>query len=260
MKKPISILGAGWLGLPLANSLLSQNAAIKLATRSQERLSILQDKTKAELFALDIESLANQDASFFASETLILNITSKNIEAYQNLIQLIEKSSVKQVLFVSSTSVYKNVNREVTESSGDELHVNPLYQIELLFRNNQSFKTTVIRFAGLVGYGRHPGQWFKSKTVSQPQAPVNLIHRDDCLGIIHSIIEQEEWGEVYNACSTTHPTKRQFYTFARNLLGLEPPDFSSKETLSYKQVSNKKVRTKLTYNFVYPDLLLCDSF
>jgi hypothetical protein len=47
--------------------------------------------------------------------------------------------------------------------------------------------------------------------VQQPYAPVNLIHRDDCIGIINAIIEQNVWAEVFNGCADTHPFKADIH-------------------------------------------------
>lgn len=258
-KKSISILGAGWLGLPLANHLLNKGHSVKLATRSSERLDALLLQTEALLFQFDINDLF-EPSGFLDSEILIINITSKDMSAFQRLISKIEESSVRKVLFTSSTSVYSNVNTEVMESSEAENALHPLFQIEQLFNQSTQFKTTIVRLAGLVGYSRHPGKWFQNKAVKQPEAPVNLIHRDDCIGIIDAILSQAAWGEVFNACATVHPTKRDFYTAMRKAVGGAPLDFDDTAELSYKIVSNKKVRDYLAYDFVYPDLMQCENF
>ena len=56
----------------------------------------------------------------------------------------------------------------------------PLLEIENLFLNNFHFKTTIIRFAGLFGYNRKPGNFFKDgKIIPDPKGFVNMIHQDD---------------------------------------------------------------------------------
>lgn len=257
-KGSISILGAGWLGLPLANHFVSNGFDVKLATRSRGRVESLSSLTEAKLFQFDFEESVADD--FLESDILIVNIPNKNVDAFEQLFEYVEASSVKKVLFVSSTSVYKNVNRAVTEDSGDEDELHSLYQIEQLFREGDAFETTILRFAGLVGYGRHPGNWFQSRPVPQPEAPTNLIHRDDCIGIIDAIVEQCAWGEVFNGCSTTHPSKREFYCYARRLLNKGMPEFDEGSELAYKEVVNKKVITQLSYDFVRPDMMLVKEF
>jgi nucleoside-diphosphate-sugar epimerase len=205
---------------------------------------------------VDIDKPQTIDPSFLAADTLIINITSKNAEGYTRLISAIENSPVQRVLFVSSSSVYQNLNREVGEDEGAENAESPLFQIEQLFRQSPAFQTTVVRFSGLVGPGRHPGRFFRGgKTIKQVDAPINLIHFDDCIGIIRAIIEQDCWGEVFNGCSDSHPPKREFYGYASELAGREFPALAEPTPPAYKIVTNTKVKQRLGYQFQHPDLM-----
>jgi UDP-glucose 4-epimerase len=64
-----------------------------------------------------------------------------------NLLPFIEKSTVENVIFISSTSVYGDENDQVTE----ETTLNPIQKagqleiVETLLQNNSFFKTTVLR-------------------------------------------------------------------------------------------------------------------
>lgn len=252
----ISILGSGWLGLPLANNLIKLGHTINLSTRSVDKLNELANMSSRP-YLIDIDELSNEIQAFLATELLIINITSKNQAGFAKLIKEIEQSTIKNVLFISSSSVYQSVNSVINEDDGMEATDSPLYQIEQIFMSNTHFKTTILRLSGLIGYSRHPGNFFKNgKVVQQPDAPVNLIHRDDCIGIINAIIKQDAWGEVFNGCATTHPTKREFYSNARDLLNLPNPQYSEKsDNNTYKVVSNKKIINQLGYQFIYPDVM-----
>ena len=250
----ISILGSGWLGLPLAAELVKQGYSVNLSTKTATKLTQLTD-IGADAYLIDIEQMKGS-STFFNCSTLIINITSKNITAYQQLIRQVEQSPVKHVLFVSSSSVYLTNNRLVNESEQAENPDSPLYQIERLFVQNKHFDTTILRFSGLIGYNRHPGRFFKKNNlIKDPDAPVNLIHSDDFVGIIKAIIKHNYWGETLNGCSDSHPSKREFYSYARSLLGLAPPRFSSTPETTYKIVSNDKVKQQLNYQFIYPNLM-----
>ncbi|MFT7414417.1 MAG: nucleoside-diphosphate-sugar epimerase [Methylophagaceae bacterium] len=252
----ISILGSGWLGLPLAKDLIKRDYTINLSTRSVAKLKGLAE-TAATPYLIDIDNLSNESQAFLATEILIINITSKNKGGFAKFIEEIEKSKIKKVLFISSSSVYQVVNGIVNEDDGLTSADSLLHQIEQMFRSNTHFKTSVLRLSGLIGYSRHPGNFFKNgKVVQQPDAPVNLIHRDDCIGIINSIVEQEAWGTIFNGCAMTHPTKREFYSYARDLLDKPNPDFSSEsDSGAYKIISNEKVIKQLSYQFIYPDVM-----
>lgn len=268
--KRISILGSGWLGLPLATELSQANFHIKASSRSQERLTQLR-KAGIEAHAYDIEVLDSRKSSyendFLQADILIINITSKNVEAFSQLISEIERSTIQQVLFISSTSVYKNSTKldsaAVTEDDAAALVACPLLKIENLFLNNANFKTSIIRFSGLIGYQRHPGRFFLTtdedvvycKTIKNPDARVNMIHRDDCIGIIKAVIKQNCWDEIFNACASDHPTRREFYQAALNHLGDYEPTFSGQTDSVGKIISNQKVKEQLGYSFIHDDLL-----
>jgi len=228
---------------------------VKASTTSESRLSEL-TSIKVEPFIIDIERLSSNIQTFLQANVLIINITSKNIDGFSNLIKEVEKHEIEKVLFISSTSVYENKNKTISESDGEESTLSPLLIIENLFRNSGKFKTTIVRFGGLIGYSRHPGKFFsKGRLVHNPDSNVNLIHRDDCIEIISQIIEQEVWGEVFNCCADTHPTKREFYTQASKSIGVPPPEFVNSGTKSYKLISNQKVKQILNYEFLHPDLM-----
>jgi len=254
-QETISILGSGWLGFPLAEYLLEQGYPIKLSTRATNKFHAIKN-IGADPYSVDIDQLTPDVLTFVTADTLIINITSKNLIGFQDLIKQITLSPIKQVLFISSTSVYQNTNSLVTEADNAEITESALYQIEQAFQQCQHFDTTILRLSGLIGYQRHPGRFFNNtKAVPNPDAPVNLIHRDDCIGLIHAIIKQAAWGEVFNGCVDSHPTKRDFYSHARQLLHLDPPIFADDTQKQYKIVSNVKIKTQLGYQFIHPDIM-----
>ena len=256
--KTISILGSGWLGAPLIENLISRGYVVKASTTSLSKTSQL-STLKAQPFIVDIDNIPSDIQSFLESKILIINIPSKNIKGFKALLDAIEKSEIEKVLFVGSTSVYENINQTIFESSGSETTSKPLFKIETLFRSSSKVATTIIRFAGLIGYSRHPGRFFASgKVIKDPDSFVNLIHRDDCIAIITQIIEQEIWGEDFNCCADTHPTKREYYTKTAKSIGTDIPTFENPDSTSFKIISNKKLKERLHYTFLHADLMDID--
>lgn len=251
--KTISILGCGWLGLPLAIELTKKGYSIKGSTASENKIEVLKSN-KIDPFIIDLNKSELKITNFLSSEVLIIAIPSKNVDGFKNLLLKIEKSNVKKIIFISSSSVYHNSNDIVTEES--EIKKIPLSEIELLFKPNSHFKTTIVRFSGLIGYDRKPGKFFKNgKIIQNPEGFVNLIHRDDCLQIIEKIMEMNIWDETLNACTDTHPSRRDFYSkeFAKEKRGT--PVFNEQSLNEYKIVSNKKLKNELSYRFKYSDLM-----
>lgn len=255
-KKEISILGCGWLGFPLAQSLIDKGFSVKGTTTSSHKLDVFSD-IGIKPFLIDIENPTTAILNFLNADVLVIAVTPKSIAAYLNLIEGLENSKVKQVIFISSTSVYGNHETEITEEFPvkDTL----LSQAENLFKNNPSYKTTIIRFAGLIGYSRKPSNFFKNgRKIENPYGVVNMIHRDDCINIIEKIISLNIYNETFNACADTHPTRRDFYTHAFLCSRQNEPEFIDNGSIEIKQISNHKLKRILDYKFQYPDLLRLD--
>jgi nucleoside-diphosphate-sugar epimerase len=251
----ISIFGCGWLGEPLADYLLKKGYAINGSSTSEEKLNQLKLKG-LETYLVQLENIDETVLPFLNAAILIVNIPSKNVEGFKNLISFIEKSTIKKVLFVSSTSVYKDNNSIIYENTFDSFSDSPLLEIENLLQQNRNFKTTILRFGGLFGYTRKPGNFFGSgRLVSQPDAQVNMIHRDDCIEIIYQIIKQDLWQDTFNACADLHPTKKTFYTKATEVVRKQSPNFMEGEKLSFKVISNDKIKKCLNYQFKHADIL-----
>lgn len=259
----IAILGCGWLGLPLAKSLIFDGYSVKGSTTSEEKLNFLRENKIEPFLIAASEEKVNGDIAQFLSEAQILiidippklrgNSTENFVQKIKNLIPFIEKAEVEKVLFVSSTSVYADDNLEITEKTNrnpDTESGRQLVEAELLLQNNSKFKTTVLRFGGLIGEDRHPVKYLAGKeNLENPDAPVNLIHQDDCIGIIKKIISCEAWNETFNAVAPFHPTRKEYYTKKAEKLNLPIPHFSSNKLSSSKIISSGKIQKELNYSF-----------
>ena len=212
------------------------------------------NEAKINSFVIDINKRNNDFKSFLKAKLLVISIPSKNIEDFEYLISEIEKSTIKKIIFISSTSVYPLNNSITTEDS--PIHKNALSQIEQLFRVNANFKTTIIRFGGLIGYDRKPGRFFKKEIIiDRPKGYVNLIHRDDCIQIINSIVKNNIWEETLNACTDSHPTRRDFYTREYLKEGRKTPVFNESSTSGYKIINSNRLKQLLNYSFKYANLM-----
>ena len=248
----VSILGCGWLGKPLALSFLEDGFLVKGSTTSAEKIDVL-EALNIETHLVNISEFEEYDA-FLESDILIIAITSKDVDGFENLITQIQESPIQKVIFISSTSVYGRVNKVMTEE--DEVLQTPLTEIENLFRENTFFETTIIRFAGLFNSERHPANWFKNgKEIPQPKGFVNMIHQEDCIEIIHEIINQNCWNETFNACANHHPTRKDFYVNARKCKGFKEPVFKVDKMYQWKIISSDKIQKTLGYTFIHDDLL-----
>ncbi|SFW34884.1 SDR family oxidoreductase [Chitinophaga sancti] len=267
--KSISVLGCGWLGLPLAGLFVQQGYRVKGSVTSEEKLGSLFEKgiLPYQLRISDQEIDCSDLAGFLDSDILIINfppgrrpdITSYHAAQIALLIQAIETSPVQHVLFISSTSVYPDLNREITEKdmvpptkgSGQALIL-----AENLLLSQTKFTTTILRLGGLIGYDRMPARFLAGKKdVENGDAPINVIHQDDCLGLISALIEQEVWEDIFHAAADEHPTRKEYYTLAAEKAGLEPPTFAEGKPLRFKIINSDKIKHRLHYTFKHPNPL-----
>lgn len=253
LKQNISILGCGWLGMALAFELIDKDYVVKGSTTSNNKFDKLKSKGVIP-FTIDIKQREDEISNFLISDILIIAITSKSLDDFKSLIAQIEISNVKKVIFISSTSVYPNSNGIVTEESA--LKKSPLAEIEHLFIKNKVFQSTIIRFGGLFGYDRQPGNFIKvGKKIENPNGYINFIHRDDCIQIIERVIETNTWNQTLNACSDSHPLRKDFYKKELEKLGRFDPIFNMEALNTYKIVTSEKLKTILDYKFKYSDLM-----
>ncbi|HMQ48811.1 MAG TPA: SDR family oxidoreductase [Saprospiraceae bacterium] len=266
----IAILGCGWLGFPLGKKLVQEGYSVKGSTTREAKLPLI-EAVGIQPFLIRVETslMGNDLPDFFEADILVLNLPPggrKNPEAVRQhpaqiaaiLAEAAKSQRLKKVLFISSTGVYGSAIGKVTETTPlqpDTTSGRALVEAENLLSTQKKWDLTILRMAGLVGGERHPGRFLAGKKdVLGAQAPINLVHLDDCIAVIQQIFHQEIWGEVFNVCADEHPNKKTFYTLQTNKLGLEAPVFShDQEGKDEKWVSNEKLKAMLHYTFLHPD-------
>ena len=266
----ISILGCGWLGLPLAKKLIKKGNSVNGSTTSENKLSILKDAgINPFLVTLESESVSETINDFLAeSEILIIDIPPKLrgnnadtldslrkvfVEKIETIVPFINKSTIKKVIFVSSTSVYGDQNSLITEETIPNPETESGKQLllaEAILQKNKNFETTILRFGGLIGKDRHPVKFLAGKeNLENPDAPINLIHQNDCMEIIEEIINQSKWNEVFNAVAPFHPTREDYYTQKAKEHNLVLPKFNTEKSNIKKIISSEKIANTLNYQF-----------
>ncbi|WP_273565319.1 SDR family oxidoreductase [Maribacter halichondriae] len=263
MKKTIGILGCGWLGFSLAKSCIAKGYRVHGSTTSKEKLRTLENMGIAPfLIQLQENSINGNITDFLKNiDSLVINVPPKlrrnpkeNFIGKMELLHAtLKKSTVQKLIFVSSTSVYGDMEGEITEEaipapsteSGKQLLAS-----EHIFIDNAELKTTILRFGGLIGADRHPISMLSGKTgLSNGNSPVNLIHKDDCIGIILAIIENDWWGEIFNAVYPLYPLKRQYYSQEAQKRGLPLPDYGNESLKKGKIVRPYNLLNVKKYHF-----------
>ena len=257
----LTIVGSGWLGLPLARHLAEQGHQVTSTCRNAARQGQLQ---QLGLSAVCYDSRDPATVQALPPCDLLISTLPPRPrecnygEQLNNLHNLAKQQQIPRLLLVSSTSVYGNATGKIDEQHTPEPATESgkaLWQTEQALLADANIDASIIRFAGLYGPGRHPGRFLADKRdVANPEAPVNLIHLDDCIGLIYAIIDQDYWGHAINGSAPGHPTRREFYVPAATQLQRQPPQFVAGGAQE-KQIDSAVIGNELSYQFMYPSPL-----
>lgn len=259
MNKKIGVIGCGWLGLPLATELVADGFVVFGTTTTLEKIPELKQRGIIPFQVALSENGIDGAIEDFLSELdiLVINVPPKlrsgNAENYvrkmQHLHTALKKTDLKHLIFVSSTSVYGDLEGEVTEETVPEPTTESgkqLLECETLFQNDTDLEATIIRFGGLIGPDRHPvTQLSKKQNLSGGNDAINLIQLEDCIHLITTIISEGYWGEIFNGVYPDHPKKKEYYTKEAQKRGLPKPDYVDEGSgIQGKVVVSKNFRGK----------------
>ncbi|MGS3142314.1 NAD-dependent epimerase/dehydratase family protein [Aeromonas sanarellii] len=220
------IVGAGWLGLPLAQALQRSGQRVAVTVSSAEKAGRLRGEGIAAwplLLAPEMETLP------FRCRDLVICVPPSKTEDYPasvaRLCRLALMAGVQRVLFISATSVWApGQGEDETPAPAHERGMR-MRAAELAVLDAGFACAMVLRPAGLYGPDRHPGRFLAGKTLAGGGQAVNLVHLDDVVAACQLMLAQGLDGEAYNLSAPVHPRREQLYPFASRLLGLVPPQF-----------------------------------
>ena len=268
LKKSISVLGCGWLGFPLANLLVSRGYSVNGSTTTADKLQkFAEAKIVPYLVQFNSEIPPENLSKFLQTDILVIAIPPgrknqvKN-NSFRNMATLVSKavsgSSIIKIIFISSTSVYGDINTtidEYTSPSPENASGELLLEVERMFSQIANVQVSILRLSGLIGPDRHPARFFAGKeNIPNGLAPINLIHLDDVIGIILKLIEEEDTPGIFIGSCPDHPVKEKFYTWAAQHKNLPTPTFRN-ELLNWKIIDGEQTARNLNYNYVHTDLM-----
>lgn len=269
--KSMSILGCGWLGLPLAVRLCDQGWHVRGSVTSPSKIDQLHQrgiKPFCLAFDPDLKKENNDIQDFFQSSILVVTVPFSRrladpwfyLRQMEEIASYARQGAVDFVIVTGSTSVYPVVNAEVDEA----MVINPANERAKVLLAMEQFwlegeiDATIVRLAGLFGPDRPIGRFRAGhKNVPGASTPVNLIHQDDAVGLIDAIISQDARQEIFNGCSDAHPQRVALYQRAAERGGFDQPVFREEDEVSFKVVTNQKVKETLGYRFCHPDPMEC---
>ena len=232
----IGIIGCGWLGKPLALHLIHKH-----------KVQCYSRKIQADT---DVEYSVNPsfEHPFWTNEIFIISIATKDnyLQTLKDIVQ--NCPSGASIILMSSTSVYKEFDTEVDEDI-IITQAGLQKQAEDLLLGLRK-KVLVLRLGGLMGDDRISGRW---KSISAfTDGPVNYIHQDDVINIIHKMIEADIDQGIFNLVSPEHPLRSEVHKINSLKFGFELGSFTG---TSQRIVTSDKLVKTLDYSFLYPDPL-----
>lgn len=188
----------------------------------------------------------------------------------RHLIEWLRAAPPRKFVYTSSTSVYaQNDGSNVKEQSPTEPENESgqvLVQTERILleaAHRHRFPAVILRVAGIYGPGRgHLFQQYlrnEARIAGRGERILNIIHRDDLIGIILTALKSARPGEIYNAVDEEPVAQIHFFRWLSETLGKRMPPFDPelakverKRGLTNKRVLNRKLKMELGYQFKYP--------
>ena len=276
----VLIVGCGYVGLPLGKELVRRGHEVFGLRRSvladSESLAagitpLHADITLPETLAklpCDFDWVVNCAASGGGGAADYRKIY---LEGNRNLVAWLDGSPPKKFIYTSSTSVYgQNDGSFVTEKSPLEPEADTskiLVEAEKFLLSavaERQFPAVILRVAGIYGPAR--GHSFKAFLRGEARIEgdgsrfLNMIHRDDLIGVIIAALENGMPGEIFNAADCEPVSQLKFFEWLASELKrpLPPKVAADAETwrqrgVTSKRVSNAKLLAELKYEFQFPD-------
>ena len=262
-----SIIGLGWLGTPLARHLQQAGIAVRGSTTTPQKVPLLRQQG-LDTYLLTLTPAPEGDLlPLLDADCLVINIPPKagqhghdfHPEQMGLLAAQVRSSPIRHVLYVSSTSVYPEQNREMLETDvvwPHEAAAPALVQAEQHWLALRPEKViTIVRCAGLMGGSRIPGKYVAGRTVDTGNVPVNYIHQTDAVGLLAAVIEQRLAG-TFNAVAPNHPTREAIYRKSCADFGYTLPIFTEPAApVPFKTINGEALSRATNYVFKYPDPL-----
>jgi nucleoside-diphosphate-sugar epimerase len=206
----ILIVGCGKVGSRVASLLTHENHQVYGLSRSGLNLP-----ARVQPVSIDLThpiSSADLPSNITHIVTSIAP-NSREIESYKavydtglaNLYAAIDKSKLKKVVHLSSTSVYPNQTEHLTTESSPTCDQSPFSQILLKSESHSILLNcdyTIIRAAGIYGPSR---QSFLTAVLNGTKSPTpapftNRIHEDDLVRLIVHVLQMQNTPKILNAC------------------------------------------------------------
>ncbi len=268
----ILIAGCGYVGTALAQRLVNDGHHVWGLRRNTSALPGGVHPFTADLQAC--ETLRNQPAAF---DVVVFTASSGGfnddayraayVDAPRNLLEALAAAgqAPRRVLFTSSTGVYHQNDGgwhdETAPLTPGRFSGKRLLEGEAVF-HQAPFPAVVVRLGGIYGPGRtrliDQVRQGRAHCVAGETKYLNIIHRDDCAGVLRHLMHVPEAKACYLAVDNEPVEKCTLLRWTASALGLpEPPRLPPEEAEVSPRGGNRRLsnaRLRATgYTFAYPN-------
>ncbi len=274
----VLIIGCGYVGLPVGAELVRQGHEVVGIRRSAEGEEAVRsagmEPVIGDITAGDFAVPAGRfDAVVFAASAgglaPALATRALQVEGLTRLAGQLAKEPPKRFVFAGSKAVYGQQDgalvkeTSITNPEGERAKV-WVEAERWLLGAGKAVSPVILRMGDIYGPGRERfvEEFAKNrlKIPGQGQRHLNMIHRDDAVGVILAALKNGRVGEVYNAVDDEPIRETQFFSWLAETIGKwmppngpEESDPSLRGELANCKVSNRRLTMELGYRLKYPN-------
>lgn len=221
-----TIIGAGWLGTPLALHLKQQGHTLKTSTRdADKRDRLVQQGMQCECLNLTSKTDygSAQIRNLLQSDVLLITLPpgirhgrgDEYLAVVKALVAAADLYSIGRVVITSSSSVYadKPCLMHEKDASAYNSKASLLLAAENAVANRQG-DYLICRLTGLFGGGRDPARFAKRMSSINQNAMANMLHQQEAVAALAFLLEKEVKNQVVNISSQQAVKKAEFYQAA----------------------------------------------
>lgn len=257
----ILIAGCGYVGTALAGLLVRDGHHVWALRRGGVLLPKGAESVQADVLKPETLSMlpSGLDAAVYAVSAGGYDearYRAAYVDGPRNLLSALKATSaqLKRFVFVSSTGVYAQDNGEWVDedSPAEQTHFSgaTLLEGERLVHAGP-FPATVVRLGGIYGPGRtRLIDSVRAGTATIPAGPsfINLIHRDDCAGILRHVLMIKNPAPLYLGVDNEPVDRRELLAWVAEQLGAAKPPVDTSTSSARSLRGNKRCRNARLIN------------
>lgn len=252
--KQATIIGLGWLGMPLAQHLIRRGWQIK-GTKRQ----VIDNEIAC--YPLDLSAFNPTSLTpLWESKHLIITLPPSTCSAadYLNGIKRLVLHAISQnvshIIFLSSTALLPRRSGQFDEQSPIEAANAPALAEVEQWLHTLPIPCDILRLAGLVGKQRHPVFHLAGKqALTGGNQPVNLVHLDDAILAIETLLNQPNGQRIFHLCAPHHPSRQAFYTDMARRFRLPDLQFLPDPEPLDRIILASRIENELSFRYRYPN-------